>query len=44
MVHISKLMNMMARGPNGRTGHEEITGNTPDISEYIDFDFYDWVW
>jgi hypothetical protein len=27
-----------------RTGHEEVTGDTPDISEYIDFDFYDWVW
>ena len=44
MVHITKLMNMTARGRNGRTGHEEITGDTPDISEYVDFDFYDWVW
>ena len=44
MVHISKLMNFTARGRNGRTGHEEITGETPDISEYVDFDFYDWVW
>jgi hypothetical protein len=44
MVHIAKLMNFMARGKNGRTGHEEITGDTPDISEYVDFDFYDWVW
>ena len=44
MVHISKLMNMTARGSSGRTGHEEITGETPDISEYVDFDFYDWVW
>jgi hypothetical protein len=37
-------MNLTARGRNGRTGHEEITGETPDISEYMDFDFYDWVW
>ena len=44
MVHITKLMNMTARGKNGRTGHEEVTGETPDISEYVDFDFYDWVW
>jgi ribosomal protein L15 len=44
MVHITKLMNFTARGQNGRTGHEEITGETPDISEYVDFDFYDWVW
>jgi hypothetical protein len=44
MVHITKLMNFTARGKNGRTGREEITGETPDISEYTDFDFYDWVW
>jgi hypothetical protein len=23
---------------------EQITGKTPDISEYLDFGFYDWVW
>jgi hypothetical protein len=23
---------------------EQITGETPDISEYLDFGFYDWVW
>ena len=44
MTHIMKLMNMTARGRNGRTGHEEITGKTPDISEYVDFNFYDWMW
>jgi hypothetical protein len=44
MVNITKLMNFTARGANGRTGYEEITGKTPDISEYVDFDFYDWVW
>ena len=44
MVHITQLMNRTARGRNGRTGIEEITGETPDISEYVDFDFYDWVW
>jgi hypothetical protein len=27
----------------GRTPIEIITGDTPDISEYLDFDFYDWV-
>lgn len=27
----------------GRTALEEITGETPDISEYLDFSFYDWV-
>jgi hypothetical protein len=34
----------MACGPDGRTGYEKITGNTPDISEWLDFDFYDMVW
>jgi hypothetical protein len=35
---------MMFRGKDGRSGHEEVTGNTPDISEWLDFDFYDIVW
>lgn len=26
------------------TGIEEVTGNTPDISEWLDFTLYDWVW
>jgi hypothetical protein len=26
----------------GRTPIEQITGETPDISEYLDFGFYDW--
>ena len=28
----------------GRTPMEQVTGETPDISEYLDFTFYDWVW
>jgi hypothetical protein len=28
----------------GQTPMEQITGETPDISEYLDFGFYDWVW
>ena len=28
---------------NGRTAIEMITGKTLDISEYLDFSFYDWV-
>ena len=33
-----------SRYSNGRTPMEIITGETPDISEYMDFGFYDWVW
>jgi len=32
-----------SRYANGRTTIEIVTGETPDISEYIDFSFYDWV-
>ena len=28
----------------GRTGHEVVFGNTPDISEYVKFNFYDYCW
>ena len=27
-----------------RTPLERVTGDTVDISEYLDFDFYDWCW
>ena len=32
-----------SRYSNGRTPIECITGETPDLSEYLDFGFYDWV-
>ena len=44
MVYETELMNRYARGPDGRTGFEEVTGNTPDISEWCDFEFHDLVW
>lgn len=44
MVHEADLMCRYARGPDGRTGYERVTGNTPDISEYCDFEFNDLVW
>jgi hypothetical protein len=34
----------MARGDDRRTGYEVVTGQTPDISEWLDFEFYDLVW
>ena len=33
-----------AGSANGRTPLEIITGDTPDISEFLDFGFYDWCW
>ena len=37
-------MHFIPQGRNDRSGYEMITGKTPDISEYLDFDFYDLVW
>jgi Reverse transcriptase (RNA-dependent DNA polymerase) len=33
-----------ARGLNGRCPLERVTGESVDISEYLDFGFYEWVW
>jgi hypothetical protein len=44
LVHEAEIMSRIARGPDGRTGIEQITGDTPDISEWLDFDFYDLIW
>jgi hypothetical protein len=37
-------MKFILWGWNERLGSEIVTGQTPDISEYLDFDFYDLVW
>ena len=29
---------------SGRTALEQLTGETPEISEYLEFTFYDWCW
>ena len=44
LVYESELLSRMARGSDHRTGYEEVTGQTPDISEWLDFEFYDLVW
>ena len=35
---------MTARRRNRRTGCEEVTGETPNIAEWLDFKFCDPVW
>ena len=44
LVHQAGVLNQISRGKTGRTGIEELTGKTPDISEWLDFDFYGQVW
>lgn len=44
---ISRIMSYIARplfSLKGRTGYEMVTGSTPDISEYCDFEWYQPVW
>jgi hypothetical protein len=44
LVYKGKLLTEMSRGNDGRSGYEQVTGKTPDISEWLDFEFYDLVW
>ena len=44
---VVEIMQRMASNTgtlHGRTGLEKVTGETPEISEYIDFGFYDPCW
>ncbi len=44
MSYTSQIRERMSRDAcGGRTPLEPTTGETPDISEYLDFAFYDWV-
>ena len=40
----AEILSRMSRGRDGRTGYEEVTGETADISEHLDFEMYDLVW
>ena len=43
--HSAKIRQIIPRDKlRGRTAIDTVTGKTPDISEYCDFDFYDLVW
>ena len=44
MVYKYEILSRTSRGHDGRTGMERITGDTVDISEWTDFEFYDLCW
>ena len=44
LVYIAKIQCLLAHGIDQRPGIEFLTGNTVDISEWLDFDFYERVW
>ena len=44
LVYIAEVQSLLARGLDNRPGIEKVMGQTVDISEWLDFDFYDRVW
>ena len=44
MVYEAEILSLISRGKGNRTGLEQVTGMTPDISEYCDFEPGDEVW
>jgi hypothetical protein len=44
LIYKANILNRLPRGKSTRTGLEIVTGETPDISEWTDFGFYDRVW
>ena len=44
LVYTSEIQSILARGVDQPPGLEKLTGKTIDISEWLDFDFYDGVW
>ena len=46
MTYLAKVMHQMAIHSSNLDGHtpiKKITGETPEISEYTDLGFYNWV-
>jgi hypothetical protein len=43
LVYIAEVQSLLARGPVSRPVIEHLTGNTVDILEWLDFDFYERV-
>ena len=44
IVYDAEVLSLLARGSKGTPGLELVTGCTIDISEYLDFTFWDLVW
>ena len=44
LVWCAEVFSRTYNHKTGRTGLERLLGDTPDISEYLDFDLYDRVW
>ncbi len=43
-IYIAKVQSLLACGLDPHPGIEKVMGQTVEISEWLDFDFYDRVW
>ena len=44
LVHQDGILSSISCGKMVQTGIEEVTGKIPEISEWLDFEFYDSIW
>ena len=44
LAYETGIFNRIWRPQHNMTGWKSVTGNMTDISEYLDFKFYGWVW
>ena len=44
LLYKAQIISIIAKGKNGVPGLEKMTGDTVDITEYLDFVFWDFVW
>jgi hypothetical protein len=44
LIYEAEILSRTSRGDGDGTGIESLTGNSPDISEWLDFGFYDLLW
>jgi hypothetical protein len=44
LVYEGMLLTRMSCGNDGRSRYKQVTGKTPNISELLDFEFYNLVW
>ena len=44
LVYDADILSLTTQKEGDHTGYEKVTGDTPDISEWCDFSFYDHVW
>ena len=43
LVWCAEVLSVTAWGADARTGHKQVTGETPDISDWLDFSFFNLV-